>query len=156
MPSRSMIARPRAAAMAAALAATLVLTLATAAAQAQAPAASRPIALPDLPAASGPVASAPPAAAPGPRQRSPVETGNRAAAPGDLHPERPVAPQISIPFGKTSPPTPREARVVRRGNAPASGGIDDAAARCESQTDAQLRADCRAKLAREARTRLPN
>lgn len=154
MPSRSMIAMPRAAAMAAALAASLMLTLATAAAQA--PAASQPIALPDLPAASGPAASAPPAAAPGPRQRSAAETGNRAAAPGDLHPERPVAPQISIPFGKTSPPTPREARVVRRGNAPASGGIDDAAARCESQTDAQLRADCRAKLAREARTRLPN
>lgn len=154
MPSRSMIAMPRAAATLAAFAAALVLTLATAAAQA--PAASKPIALPDLPAASGPAASAPPAAAAGPRLRSAAETGNRAAAPGDLHPERQVAPQISIPFGKTSPPTPRQARIVRRGNAPASGGIDDAAARCESQTDAQLRADCRAKLAREARTRLPN
>ena len=153
MPSRPTIAVPRAAAMAAALVAVLVLTLTTAAAQA--PAASQPIALPDLPAASGPVASAPSAAAPGPRQRSPAETGNRATAPGDLRPERPVTPQISIPFGKTSPPTPREPRVVRRGNAPASGGIDDAAARCESQADAQLRADCRAKQAREARTQLP-
>ena len=155
MASRPMITQSRAAAMVAAFAAALVLTLATAAAQA--PAASQPIALPDLAAASGPAASAPPAAAPGPRQRSPAETGNRAAAPGDLRPERPVAPQISIPFGRTSPPpTGRETRVVRRaGNAPASGGIDDAAARCESQADAQLRADCRAKLAREARTQLP-
>lgn len=110
------------------------------------------------PAASG--ASAPsPASRPtvGPRLRSPVETGNRAAAPGDLRPERPVAPQISIPFGKNVPPadsgTPR---VVRRPNAPASGGIDDSAARCEAQADDQLRAACRAKLATESKGRLPN
>lgn len=152
MPSRSMIAMPRAAAVHAALAATLALTLASAAAQ---PAASKPIALPDLPGAPASVSSAPPAAAAsGPRMRSPAETGNRAAAPGDLRPERAVAPQISIPFGKTAPaPTSRETRIVRRGNAPASGGIDETAARCESQIDAQLRADCRAKLAREARGR---
>jgi hypothetical protein len=156
MPSRPTIAIPWAAATIAALAATLVLTLTSAAAQA--PAASQPIALPELPAAPGVAASAPSASAPGPRQRSPAETGNRATAPGDLRPERPVAPQISIPFGRTSPPAPtgRETRVVRRaGNVPASGGIDDAAARCEAQTDAQLRADCRAKLAREARARAP-
>lgn len=108
----------------------------------------------DVP-ASG--ASAPTAAPPvGPRLRSPAETGNRATVPGDLRPERPVTPQISIPFGKSPPPPgKRDARVITRPT-PASGSVDDAAARCESQVDANVRAACRARLARESKGRLPN
>lgn len=97
-----------------------------------------------------------PAAPNGPRLRSAAETGNRAVAPGDLHPERPVAPQISVPFGKKpAPPTKREEGVVERGNARSRGGVDDASARCEAQVDDQMRATCRATLAREVKARAP-
>ena len=135
------------------LLATLALALGPVGAFAQA---SAPLAMPALP-ASG--ASAPSATAPtGPRLRSPAETGNRAATPGELRPERPVTPQISIPFGKKPPPPEKggEPRTVKRGKPAASGDVDDAAARCESQTDPTVRASCRAKLAREANGRLPN
>lgn len=136
----------------AACAASCMLAFAASAAFAQA---SAPMAAPDAPASS---ASAPASAAPvGPRLRSLAETGNRAAAPGDLRPERPVTPQISIPFGKTPPPPKGEARAAKRGNpAAANGTVDDSAARCESQVDDQVRAACRAKLEREAKGRLPN
>ena len=118
--------------------------------------AGAPMAEPVVPA---PAASAAALAAPvGPRLRSPAETGNRAAAPGDLRPERPVTPQISIPFGGTPPPPPKgEARPAQRGAAAAPNGmVDDAAARCESQADDPVRAACRARLSREAKGRLPN
>lgn len=109
--------------------------------------ASAPSALPVLPGPAAPAAASAPA---GPRLRGPAETGNRAAAPGDLRPERPVAPQITIPVGKR-PPTPapkRNAPAAASGGA-APGGIDDAAARCDSQVDPQAQAACRAKRARE-------
>lgn len=133
------------------LVAALLLTLGTAGAFAQS---SLPAPLPGRP-ASG--ASAPAATAPnGPRLRSPSETGNRATAPGELRPERPVAPQISIPLGKKlPPPTRREERAVRHGQ-PVAGAVDDAAARCESQTDERIRAACRVKPTREAKGKLPN
>ena len=133
------------------LATTGALALGSAGTFAQA---SAPSALPDLPASA---ASTPSTARTGPRMRSPAETGNGATAPGDLRPERPVTPQISIPFGKKpAPPTKREERVVQRGNPAATGGVDEAAARCESQIDPGVRASCRAKMAREAKGRLPN
>jgi hypothetical protein len=118
-----------------------------------------PIVLPELPAASAPSKSASgvPTPPPGPRQRSAAETGGRATAPGDLKPERPVAPQISIPIGKKAPPpTAREEGVVQRGGAASAGGVDDAAARCEAQIDAQLRSDCRAKLVHQEPPRAPS
>ena len=122
---------------------------------------SAPAAVSDAP-ASGASAAAP-AAPVGPRLRTPAEIGNRATAPGDLRPERPVTPQISIPFGKSPPPPPppgkREERVIKRPTAtpmPASGGVDDAAARCESQADDQVRAACRAQLSRATKGRSPS
>jgi hypothetical protein len=120
--------------------------------------ASAPLALPVLPGAAASV-PAPAASAPtGPRLRTPAETADRAAVPGDLRPERPIKPQINIPFGKQPAPPTRNEPPPRRGGAAAAtgGGIDDAAARCESQTDRQALAACRAKLAREARAKLPN
>jgi len=118
--------------------------------------ASASLALPVLPGA-GASAPARAASAPsGPRLRTLAETANRAAAPGDLRPERPITPQISIPFGKKPPaPQKRDEPPPRSGAAPA-GGVDDAAARCESQIDPGSLAACRAKLAREARAKLPN
>lgn len=136
------------------LAAALALSLPCIAALAQSSAPAP--ALPDMtgPSASGPAATA--SAPSGPRLRSAAETGNRAVAPGDLHPERPVTPQISIPFGKKpAPPTKGEERIVQRGNPAATGGIDDEAARCEAQVDTSVRDACRAKLAREAKGNLP-
>ena len=102
-------------------------------------------------------ASAPPAAKPGPRLLTPAESRDSASPPGDLRPEHPVTPQISIPLGKRPPPPLKsESRPARPGgNAASSGGIDDAAARCEAQLGEQVRAKCRDKLAREARSRSP-
>lgn len=115
-----------------------------------------PAPLPAAPpsAASGPAAAA--SAPVGPRLRSPAETGKRATPPGDLRPERPVTPQISIPLGRNQPPAAgTEPRPLRRGTPPppTAGGIDDSVARCEAQQDEQVRATCRARLAREAKTR---
>ena len=102
-------------------------------------------------------ASVPPAAKPGPRLLTPAESRNSASPPGELRPERPVTPQISVPLGKTPPASVKsQSRALRRGKAAsAAGGIDDAAARCEALSDEQVRAQCRDSRAREARRRQP-
>ena len=100
------------------------------------------------PAAPPSAASAAPAAKPRPRLMTPAEAGDSASPRGELRPERPVTPQLTIPFGK-KPPGPTTARAARPSNAASSGGIDDATARCEAQPDAQLRAACRARPVRE-------
>jgi hypothetical protein len=124
------------------LAAALMFALSPLAASAQASA----------PAASD-AASAGPRAKPAPRQMTPTELRESAAPPGELRPEKPVVPQVSIPFGKTPPGSAKpsvksESRALRSGKA-ASGGVDDAAARCEAEADQKVRAACRAKRARE-------
>ena len=101
-------------------------------------------------------ASTSPAAKPGPRLLTPAESRDSAPPPGNLRPERPVTPQISIPLGKKPPARLKpESRAVPRGNAPSASGIDNAAARCEAQSGEQVRAKCRDRLAREARSRRP-
>jgi hypothetical protein len=94
-------------------------------------------------------ASAASAQAPtGPRMLTPTEQRNNAdnASAPDLRPDRPVVPQISVPFGRapaSAPSTPR-----RRGEAaPPPAPIGDAAARCESMTSDLERAACRKRLA---------
>jgi hypothetical protein len=94
------------------------------------------------------VASAP-AAPPtgGPRLLSPAEKRDNAdaAAGPDLRPDRPVVPQISIPFGKGPKPPPASApRAARKGP---NGGVTDTAARCEAQTSDEERAACRKQAA---------
>ena len=119
--------------------------------------AASPLAATAQSSASAPVsaASAASAAKPGPRLLTPGESRDSATPPGDLRPERRVTPQISVPLGKTPPgPVKSESRALRRGKA-ASGVIDDAAARCEAQSDEQARAKCRDTRAREARGRQP-
>lgn len=127
-------------------------------AQASAPP-TLPAAPPTMAPAPAPASASAPAgkSAPGgPRLRTPAETAARAAAPGDLRPERPVVPQVSIPLGKKKPPTTkRETRAMRNGTAAASGGVHDAAARCEALADAEERASCRAGLAKDARGKQP-
>jgi len=97
-----------------------------------------------------PSASAPPATKPDPRPLSPSALRESASPPGDLRPEDPVKPQISIPFGKKPvPPLAPEPRAQRRiGSASAAaGGINDASARCEAEVGDAARAACRSKLA---------
>lgn len=121
--------------------------------------ASAPPTLPAAPPTMAPASAPAPAgkAAPGgPRLRTPAETAARAAAPGDLRPERPVVPQVSIPLSKkTHPTTKRETRAMRNGTTAASGGVHDAAARCKALADAEERASCRAGLAKDAQGKQP-
>ena len=118
---------------------------------AQATAPSSPSPLPSS--SSDPAASAPILIKPGPRLLTPHESRDSATQPGDLRPERPVTPQISIPLGKTPPPaTPPNPNAARRKLTPAAG-VEDAVARCEAQIGEQVRAKCRDRLAREARSR---
>lgn len=105
---------------------------------------------PSAPAAS---ASALPAPKAGPRLMTPAEKrANAAAAIGsDLRPERPVTPQLSIPFGKKPPAASKDARAARPGE-PAASAVADDAARCESQAP-ELRAKCLDQRARENKPR---
>lgn len=102
----------------------------------------------------GPRESAPRLPRPAPKLPTPAQQRDSATAPGELRPERPVLPQIAIPLGKTPPvPLKSAARRARGNGSGASGGVDDAAARCEALADAQARALCLEKSARAARQR---
>ena len=91
---------------------------------------------------------------PGPRLLTPIESRGSATQPGDVRPERAVTPQISIPLGK-APPAARTPEPIgaKRSRSPATAGVDEAVARCEAQIGEQVRAKCRDRLAREARSR---
>lgn len=117
-------------------------------------------ALPSVPAqaqaqASAPLAtaaaSAPRPTKPARRLLTPEQARQSATAPGELRPERQVAPQIVIPLTK-KPEPPTNPNLPRRGKATSSGGIDDAVARCEAQSDPQARARCRATPASAPRS----
>ena len=97
-------------------------------------------------------AAAPLKTRPGPRLLTPIESRDSATQPGDVRPEHPVTPQISIPLGKT-PPAARTPELIgaRRNRPAADASVDDAVARCEAQVGEQVRAKCRDRLAREAR-----
>ena len=96
-------------------------------------------------------AAAPLRTRPGPRLLTPAETRDSATQPGDVRPERPVTPQISIPLGKTPPAARTPEPIGAKRNRPAADARADAAARCEAQVGEQVRAKCRDRLAREAR-----
>ena len=129
--------------MVAAPLAALILALAPLAASAQG-------ASPPAPAASAPqaAASAPRTAKQPSKLMSPEES--RDTAQHDLLPERQVTPQINIPLNKKGdvPEKPYGYTKSRKAGK-AGGGIDDAAARCQAQANAQARAACLDKLAQE-------
>lgn len=105
-----------------------------------------------VPPASG--ASATPRVKPVPRALSPTELRESASTPGDLRPEDPIKPQINIPLGrKPAVSLPPEPRAQRRAGSAAAGGINDASARCEAETEAQARIACRGKLAQTTPSR---
>jgi hypothetical protein len=130
---------------------TLVLAccwVAVAAAQAQVPArVPAPLA--------APAASAPPVANKAKaRGLTPAERRDSAVVPGDVRPEDPVVPQISIPIGKTPPaPTLSKAQQQRQDKAAAMGGVDDSVARCKAAATPAERDACLTRLGRPDRAR---
>lgn len=105
------------------------------------------------PAATAASSAAPETSKNGPRLLSPNESRNIGAAPGELRPERPVTPQISVPLGRRDRVLRDEQRRDARGRGDAGVNPGDAAARCEAQRGEQVRAKCRDDLARQERTR---
>lgn len=82
-----------------------------------------------------------------PRPMTPAEKRESATAPGDVRPEDPVVPQISIPLGKTPPaPAQSKAQVQRHDRAAAMGGVDDSVARCKAAETNAARDACLARL----------
>jgi hypothetical protein len=74
--------------------------------------------------------------------------------PGDVRPEEPVVPQISIPLGKTPPaPTLSRAQQQRQDKAAAMGGVDDSVARCKAAKTPADRDVCLTRLGRPDRAR---
>jgi hypothetical protein len=106
-------------------------------------------------AASAPAgtASAATAAKPPPRLLTPAQARDSATAPGELRPERQVTPQLTIPLSRKPVPPP-SSNEGQRGQAATAGGINDAVARCEAQSDAQARARCRPQPAAQPPSKL--
>jgi hypothetical protein len=99
-------------------------------------------------------ASAPVAAKPRSAPLTPQQLRESATSPGELRPERAPVPQINVPLGrKPAVPVKPQSKASGRGEAEPADGIDDAVARCEAQSDRQVRADCRARMAIEGRKR---
>jgi len=104
--------------------------------------------------AQSPAASAPVAAKLRSAPLTPQQLRESATSPGELRPERAAVPQINVPLGrKPGVPVKPQSKTSRRGEAEPADGIDDAVARCEAQSDRQVRADCRARMAIEDRKR---
>jgi len=98
---------------------------------------------------AAPAASAAKETKPGPRVVTNTEQRQTSATPGALRPDPKVAPQVSIPLVNTPTSAAKKPFTGRSSDAPAAtGGIDDSAARCEAETTAQLREQCRDKLGR--------
>jgi hypothetical protein len=89
-----------------------------------------------------------------PRAMSPAEKRDSAVVPGDVRPEEPVVPQISVPLGKTPPaPTLSKAQQQRHDKAAAMGGVDDSVARCKAAKTPGERDACLTRLGRPDRAR---
>jgi hypothetical protein len=116
------------------------------------------------PAADAPdaAASAVPRRKPEPRLMAPAEARDKTITPGELRPERPVAPQIAIPVFRPPPgplsldgPTPRPRTPRPRDRPAATGTVDDAVARCSAEADDAARARCLDTLEAPPREKAP-
>ncbi|MBL8350845.1 MAG: hypothetical protein JNL87_11070 [Burkholderiaceae bacterium] len=88
-----------------------------------------------------PAASTPYRGKPSPRPLTTEEKRDTMMAPGELQPERQVAPQISIPLGR-KPPDSTHGPARAPGTAPGSS-LNDDAVRCAAIADENERAMCR-------------
>jgi len=95
---------------------------------------------------AAPVASAAATTRPGPRVVTTTEQRENSATPGAVRPDPKVAPQVNIPLVNTPVSARKPPLTSRSGNTAPTGGIDDTAARCEAESNAQLREQCRNKL----------
>jgi len=104
---------------------------------------------------AAPPASAPPVISKSkPRAMTPAEKRDSASVPGDVRPEDPVVPQISIPLGKTPPaPSLSKAQQQRHEKTSAMGGVDDSVARCKAAATPGERDACLTRLGRPDRAR---
>src|SRR5688500_16073923 len=85
---------------------------------------------------------------------TPHQQRGSATSPGELRPAHPAVPQLNVPLGrKPAVPVKPQSKASSRGEAEPTDGIDDAVARCEAQSDQQVRAACRARMAVEGRKR---
>lgn len=104
---------------------------------------------------ASPSAASAPQTVPAPKRPVPILTNSSDAQRSlDLNHEEQqpggkAVPQLRIPFGKKSstPVLERRGRNAAAASA-SSGAIDDAAARCESEVDRQLREACRVRAAK--------
>jgi hypothetical protein len=97
----------------------------------------------------------PPRTTPAPKPLSPQQARETATMPGELRPEQPTVPQINVPLGKgaaDAAPNPQP-KAASGPQAASAAGVNDAVARCEAEKDKDVRARCRARLAREGGTR---
>jgi hypothetical protein len=89
-----------------------------------------------------------------PRAMTAAEKRDSASVPGDVRPEEPVVPQISIPLGKTPPaPTLSKAQRQRHDKTAAMGGVDDSVARCKAAKTPADRDACLTRLGRPDKAR---
>jgi hypothetical protein len=102
-----------------------------------------------------PAASAPPVLNKSkPRAMTAAEKRDSATAPGDMRPEEPVVPQLSIPLGRTPPvPVLSKAQQQRQEKAAAMGGVDDGVARCKAAATPAERSACLARLGSPSKLR---
>ena len=82
----------------------------------------------------GPAPSAPYKGKPTPKPLTAGQGIDTRMAPGELKPERPVAPQVKVPLGRTPPDSTHQGT---------GGSINDAASRCLAIADENERAMCR-------------
>lgn len=100
-------------------------------------------------------ASAPPLKTIGPRLLTPEQKRENAeltAAP-ESRPDRAVTPQLTIPLGRKPAPSTGSPGAVRGSKAASSGGVNDAAARCEASSSKQARLLCLDRAARDTKPR---
>lgn len=85
-----------------------------------------------------------------PREMTPAEKSAQAQMPGDLRPEEPVVPQISVPLGRTPPAPVAPPRSAAQNKRLAATGIDDSIARCKALTSQSRRDACLERAGRPA------
>jgi hypothetical protein len=77
-----------------------------------------------------------------PQENPTVRASRQAQVPGDLRPERPVIPQVSIPIRRAGTMKPQN----RLKSTPTTSSIDDSVARCRAMASAQEREECEREL----------
>jgi hypothetical protein len=92
-----------------------------------------------VPAPAASAASVPAPAKPARRPLTPEELRNTAQFPDGSQPERPVSPQVVVPFGRKPGPQPE---TPASGAATVPGKINDQVARCKALAEPHRQSAC--------------